>query len=177
MKRIYSIFLIAIVFLSSCNMDSKKDPKAQWIEKITELEKSTFNDQTLQYNADTALLVIKEYQKFIEKYPEDSNSTNYLFLGAQLSQSINLYGEAIRKYQSFYNKYPDDKRSAKAHIMVGMIYESKLQDTVSAKQAYELFLEKYPNHKMANDVRALIQLLQLSDKELMNMLKEKSKQD
>ncbi len=175
MKGIYGILFIAIVFLFSCNTETQKDPKQEWLEKITQLEKGTFNNKTLEYNADTALLVIKEYQKFIEKYPEDTNAANYLFLQAQLSQSIKLYGEAIRKYQSFYHKYPKDKRAAKAHIMVGMIYESNLQDTLSAKKAYELFLEKYPNHKMAKDVEALIQLLKLSDRELMNMLKQTSK--
>ncbi len=174
MKYVYWIFLVVILGLFACNTEQKKDEKTELIEKITHLEQGAFNNQTLEYNRDTALLLIKAYQSFIEQYPEDTLGKNYAYLNAQLSQSIKLYGEAIRKYQAFSQHYPEDEKAAKALIMVGLIYESNLKDTINAKKSYQSFLEKYPTHPMAKDIKTMIELLSLSDKELMEMLKSKS---
>ncbi len=176
MKYVYGIFLVALLGMFSCNTEQNKEARTELMEKITRLEQGAFNNQTLEYNRDTALLLIKAYQSFIEQYPEDTAGKNYAYLNAQLSQSIKLYGEAIRKYQDFSQHYPEDEKAAKALIMVGLIYETNLKDTVNAKKAYEIFLEKYPTHPMAKDIKTMIQFLSLSDKELMEMLKSKSQQ-
>jgi outer membrane protein assembly factor BamD (BamD/ComL family) len=174
----YQVLILGLLIIfSSCNNTEVKDDKSSTIEKIVELEKQAFNDENLSYNHKVALQTLKEYQAFIEKYPKDSMTCNYLYMSAQLSKSINLFGEAVRKYKTFADTYKDDDRAPKAAFMVGMIYETDLKDTLKAKEAYQEFIEKYPNNELVDDAQFLIQNLSLTDDELIEMLEAKSKGD
>jgi tetratricopeptide (TPR) repeat protein len=177
MKQSILLLLSLSVFMMSCNSPELKDEKTLAIEKITALELQAFDDEQLSYNHKVALETIKEYQIFIEKYPQDSASIEYMYMGAQLCKSINLFGEAVRKYKAFADTYPTDPRAAKALFMVGMIYETDLKDTDKAKEAYELFVSQFPNHDLVDDAKFLIQNLSLSDDDLIKMLEERSKKD
>ncbi|MBN2667971.1 MAG: tetratricopeptide repeat protein [Bacteroidales bacterium] len=177
MKKIW-LFSLVVVTLISCNPTTPHDDeRSNMIEKISEMEQQCFSDNTLSYNSKIGLETLKEYQKFVEKYPEDSMSANYLYMGAQLSKSINLYGEAITRYNKLIRMFPEDKRVDKAYFMIGMIYENDIKDIDKAKEAYQVFIEKFPNSDLIDDAKFLIENLGKSDEELLELLKSKSKKD
>ncbi len=177
MKLSTLLFLALSILLMSCNQPQAKDEKTLAIDKITALEQKAFDDEQLAYNHKIALETIKEYQSFIDKYPQDSISKEYMYMGAQLCKSINLFGESVRKYKTFAETYPNDPRAAKALFMVGMIYETDLKAADKAKEAYETFIQQFPENDLVDDARFLIQNLSLSDDELIKMLENKSQQD
>jgi hypothetical protein len=45
-----------------------------------------------------------------------------------------------------------------------------------AKTRYEAMINAYPRHPLANDARALIKLLGMSEEEILKMLEEKNKE-
>jgi len=173
MLKKYIILLFALGFIFSCS-EPKKNEKEILIEKIQNLEKKCFDDASNSYNNKIALKTLIEYQGFITKFPKDSLSTHYLYTSAQLSKSINLFGEAIRKYDLFAQKYPETENAAKAKFMIGMIYENDIKDTTKAKEAYNSFIETYPNNKLVPDAQFLISNLSLTDEELIKLLESKS---
>ena len=170
-KYIFLLFVLSITF--SCS-EEKKDDKTVLIDKIEKLEKDCFDDSSNSYNHNIALKTLVEYQVFINKFPNDSLSEEYLYISAQLSKSINLYGESVRKYELFIQKYPESKNAEKAKFMIGMIYENDIKDTIKAKEAYTSFIETYPNNKLVPDAEFLITNLSLTDEELINLLESKN---
>ena len=170
------ILILVIGFTFSCS-NPKQDEKSVMIEAIGELEKKCFNSISNSYDHKVALKVLVEYQKFIEQYPNDSVSAHYLYTSAQLSKSINLYGEALRKYEVFAKEYPDHQNVSKAKFMIGMIYENDIKDTIKAKAAYQTFITEFPTDDLVDDAQFLIQNLSLSDDELIKMLESKNKND
>ena len=169
---IISIFIAG--FLLSCSTPPP-DERNKMIESITQLEQQCYNEISNTYDHRVALKTLTEYQKFIEKYPNDTTSANYMYLGAQLSKSINLFGESIRKYEVLIKEYPSYKKAANAKFMIGMIYENDIKDTTKAKQAYQAFIDEYPNSELADDAALSIKYMSVSTEDLIKMFEEKNK--
>jgi len=174
-KKIILTVLTA-TFIFSCS-SPKKDKKAELIDSITKLEQQCFDESTNTYNHKIALKTLNEYQKFIKDYPTDSLTANYMYVGGQLCKSINLYGEAIHQFEDLIKKFPKYKKGANAKFMIGMIYENDIQDTLKAKEAYQEFINEYPNSDLIDDAQFLIQNLSLTDEQLIEMLESKNKKD
>jgi len=176
MKKTFAIGIVILLFLGSCQQKTAVSEKDTLLEQIKESEQKSFNDSTLSYNKKATLSTINLYQKFIERYPEDSLASNFLFQCAQLSKSIDLYGEAIHNFKLFVEKYPNNKNTPKAMFLIGMIYENDIKNKEEAKKAYQDFIKKYPDDELSDDAQTLLQYLNLSDEELLNMLIEKNKE-
>jgi len=167
------VLSLAIGFFASCT-NAPIDKKEVLIDSIKNLESQCFDDKTNSYNHKFALKTLNEYQVFIETYPNDSLTPNYLYLSGQLSKSINLFGEAVRKFESLIKEYPEFEDNSKAQFLIGMIYENDLQDTLKAKAAYQEFIKQYPESELVDDAQFLIQNLSMSDQELIDFLKSKN---
>lgn len=170
------IFSIVGLFLVSCS-NPKKDAKTELVESIAALEQKCYNDSDNSYDHKMALKTLNEYQKFIKEYPEDSLSAHYLYLGGQLSKSINLYGEAIHQFETLIKDFPHYSHVANAKFLIGMIYENDIKDTAKARQNYQEFIEQYPTDDLVDDAQFLIQNLSLTDEQLIQLLESKSKND
>ncbi len=171
------IIVLSVWLLGACssNNTSKENSKEQLIESIQQKEKTVFNDQTNTYDHAVALQLIKDYEKYIELYPKDSISPEYLFMSGKLCKSISMYGEAVRKLQALSVQYPTFKSNPSALFMSAMILESNMQDTIKAKETYELFIKRYPQHELTDDAVFLLNNLGKSDEELMEIIKAKQK--
>ena len=174
MKKIHLITIVILLFSVSCQQKTSTNEKNTLLKQIKELEQKSFDDKTLMYNKEETLNTINLYQKFIEKYPKDSLSVKFLYQCAQLSKSIDLYGEAIHNFKLLIEKYPNNKNTPKAMFLIGMIYENDIKNKDKAKEAYQKFIEKYPNDELSDDAKTLLQYIDLSDEELLKVLKEKS---
>lgn len=176
MYKKFVILTIIIGVLSSCTTPVKSD-KEKMQENILVLEKQCYDDNTNTYNQKVALKTIVEYQKFIDKYPNDSISGNYLYLAGQLSKSINLYGEAVHKFSVLLKTFPNYTKAANAQFLIAMIYENDIKDTLKAKVAYQEFIDKYPNNELTNDAKLSIQYMSISPEDLIKIFEEKNRQD
>ena len=61
-----------------------------------------------------------------------------------------------------------------ALFLKGFLLENDLKKPEKAKEIYESFMQKYPNHAMAKDVNFLIQNLGKSDKEIIEKINKTS---
>ena len=176
MIRYTIIAILTISFLLSCS-NPPTDERNIMIESITQLEQKCYNEISNSYDHRVALKTLTEYQRFIKKYPNDTASANYMYLGAQLSKSINLFGESIRKYEVLIKEYPSHKKAANAKFMIGMIYENDIKDTIKAKLAYQAFIDEYPNSELTDDAALSIKYMSISTDDLIKMFEEKNKQE
>ena len=63
------------------------------------------------------------------------------------------YADAIENFKIIIEKYPEGKTTAKATFMIGFINANSLENLEEAEKYYTLFVEKYPDHDLADDAK------------------------
>jgi outer membrane protein assembly factor BamD (BamD/ComL family) len=76
-----------------------------------------------------------------------------LFTDAKRFQEQSQFQQAVEKYQQLLTLYPNSPLCAQSQFMIGYIYANHIQNYDSARQAYETYLQKYPDDEMAKDAQ------------------------
>jgi N-acetylmuramoyl-L-alanine amidase len=67
-----------------------------------------------------------------------------------------ILNKAIEQYKFLRREYPGSKYRSDGLFTVGEIYKDDLNDSSSARTAFEEFLRHYPNNRLADDAREAI---------------------
>lgn len=158
------------MLLFSCQQESERIA-----EKIKETEKRLINDSTKMMNRALAEEQLKSYSEFVEKFPDDKRSEEFLYKSADLANGMGKTPVALEMYYRFCEKYPTSAKAAYALFLQGFIYENQLKNLDKAKELYTAFLTRYPSHELAKDAKFSLDNLGKSDDELIKMFEEKNK--
>lgn len=187
MKRIL-ISLISIALLAGCGSeDTKKndvsndsriaETKEERIEEIAQMEaevkRLAKSDRSEMMDAKADML-LKRYRDFITMNPRDSISAEYLYKAADLSVGMGKYEGAIRYIERLHQDFPDFRKTVEMWLFKGFIYEVHLNDYARAVSTYQELVNRYPNHRLAEDARASIENLSLSEEELIEKFKRQN---
>jgi len=116
---------------------------------------------------------ITELQKFIEDYPDHEkvpNAERYLFLcreklakksytAGELYLKMAAYPSAVMYFDDVLNNYYDTKYAPLALYYKGVALQKNMQ-TEEARQAFTLFLAKYPDHRFYSRAGERLRALQ-----------------
>jgi outer membrane protein assembly factor BamD (BamD/ComL family) len=80
-----------------------------------------------------------------------SEQDYYQLANSQYGQEA--YADAIENFKIILEKYPEGETAAQSTFMLGFIYANSLENLEEAKKYYTLFIEKYPNHDLADDAQ------------------------
>lgn len=156
--------LIIICFLAvSCQSD-----RDRLLNEIKKSEKVLLSD-SLRMNDSTAVVVVKQYQDFATKFPDDQLSPECLFKAGQVSNGLDRSADAITILTDLVKKYPDFKKAAESVFMCGFIAESKMQDKELAMKYYQEVIANYPTSNLKEQAELSIQNM---DKSLEDLVKE-----
>lgn len=75
---------------------------------------------------------------------------------ARLSDDKTGFKSAIGQYEFLRREYPGSKYRFGALLSIGQIYREDLEDPASAKDTFEEFLKRYPNHELAQQAKAAL---------------------
>lgn len=103
--------------------------------------------------------LMKAYIAYGRRFKDYQLAPDYLFKGARLCSELNRTAESIKYFDKLYNNYPKFEDRPLALFMKAFVLENHAQNLEEAKSVYEQFLEKYPNHEMADDAQISIQNL------------------
>lgn len=119
---------------------------------------------------------IRSLDEMDKVYPRDTTTIIKVgILRADVyAAHLNSYSKAIASLQKIVDAYPEDPLAATCLFKIGFTYETEMKDIVKAKQAYEAFLKKYPNHELASSVRLSMDHLGESDEELLERILKKN---
>lgn len=70
---------------------------------------------------------------------------------ANVQYGQEAYADAIENFKIILEKFPEGKTNAKSTFMIGFINANSLGNLEEAKKYYTLFVEKYPDHDLADD--------------------------
>jgi TolA-binding protein len=170
MKNLLIAFTFIAIF-SSC-----KSGKEKLEENIVANEQKLFSDSTRMLDAAVAANVLTMYKEFVEKYPDDTITSSYLFKSADLANGLRKYKDAIDLYSQFREKYPDHRRAPAALFLQAFINDNNIHDKEKAKQLYAEFLQKYPTHELAPSAHASLDQINsnLTDEQLIKMFEARN---
>jgi outer membrane protein assembly factor BamD (BamD/ComL family) len=87
------------------------------------------------------------------------------------------WSDAELNFQKILDEYPEGIYTSKALFMVGFVNANYLKNYVKAKEYYTNFLEKYPDHDLADDAKYEIENLGKDINELPFLKEEGSVED
>lgn len=178
--KINFILFLAVVILFSCSGEEEElqGKKSALLRQIDSLEKKIFDNKNMNFDRTLAFETVVLYRQFTEKFPEDSAlCAEYLFRSADLQSALGEYQNAIHSLNKIYTSYRNYKKYAECIFLQGFYYQEYLKDTVSAKIFYNELIARYPDHPFARDARQLLLFFGKSDKEILQMFKEKENAD
>ena len=170
MKKI--LFVLMVLGISvSCNSGRDK-----LLSTIRENEKKLFSDSLKKLDTAIAAIQVGDYRTFAEKYPADSLSPEFLFKAADISNGLGNSAEAIVMLESLRKKYPNHIRAGTSLFLEAFIYETSLRDNKGAIAKYTEFLEKYPDHQLAQAAQFSLMQLQegMSVEDIVKMFEAKN---
>ena len=145
--------LFVIVFLmAGCSPNREK-----LIGEIEEFEAS-FTQLDCEMDTLSARKIIGLYTRFADAFPEDSLAPIYLFKASDVLQGICDYETSATYLDRVINNYEGFEGLPLCYFFLGRVYEQS-EEWEAAAAAYEDFLERYPDHFLAADTRAILPLV------------------
>ncbi len=180
MKRlVFGLLVICLAFSCGTAETAKEDVTSEspsrdvYIAEIrkseTSMHSSTLLDKTVAADA------IKKYSAFVEIFPGDSLSPDYLFKAAEISTAIEQYPQALKFYERVHTGYPNFELVQESLYLQGYVLDNFMNQDAKAKLIYEDVIKKYPESTYASDAKAAIQNLGKSDEQLIEEFRKKNK--
>ena len=149
--KLVACIIFAGILFSACQPSQEK-----LAEQIAQLEKESAG----QYG-DTVKMnnLLSLYQSYMERFPQDSLTANYLFNSGEVNMVLFKGPEALRDFTNFTINFPQHELLPDAYFYIAYIYESIMYDITAAKTAYYDFLVRFPSHRLAKDANLSVQIL------------------
>jgi len=101
---------------------------------------------------------LENLENLIKHYPDNALAPKAQYLiGDIYMNDLRYFDAAIVAYGQVVKNYDSSSDSPKAQFMIGYIYANPqfgdVQDLEKAKESYETFLQKYPDHELAPSVQ------------------------
>lgn len=154
-------------------VNPKDVPKEDRIARIRELEEELRSGGD-QPDKKLARKLMGAYIDFGNFQREEPETPEFLFRGGDLARYIGRPKTAIELYTSVFNSFPEYERRVEALNWIAFIYDYDLKDKEKAEHTYAQIIELFPDHKLADDARARLETIDLSDEELIELFKQKN---
>ncbi len=175
MKNLSPVFLIlfAVIVCASCG--NQKEIK-ELSNAVAVLEAEVLSDTSSLADLIKAQELIQAYENYANALPEDSLAPEYLYKGAEIAMNLQMAGRAIEYYQRVLNNYPDFDKISYCLFLQAFIYENQMEEFETAKKLYKEFIQRYPNHPLADDAQVSIDNMGKSLEELIKAWEAKEKE-
>jgi outer membrane protein assembly factor BamD (BamD/ComL family) len=158
-----ALILIVGLTLSSCS-NAPKTSEQLISQADTLIQKGKYEDG------------VRLLDELSRSFPKDTANIikSAIISGDVYAASLNNYPKAIESLQKIVDRFPNESASATCLFKIGFTYENQVKDLVKAKQCYEDFLKRYPNHELALSVKLSLEHLGESDEELLERILKKN---
>ena len=146
MKYVFPIAALALLF--ACQADAPAG--SALIEEIQALEAAAATNPTAATN--TQLVDI--YTTYVAEHPDDIETNGrYLNKAATIQYRMNRFSAALATLQQAIRDYYPSNSTANSVLLMGEIYENKLQNPTVAEAVYSTFVKAFPNHPRTAELR------------------------
>ena len=171
-----NIFIIAAALaLAACSHNPKEPTRDELVQSIDSIETPLMQAAMIE-NIDTSEgnKLIALYVQFADAYPNDTMTAPYLHRAAQVANGMGLIDDMTTYYDRVIDNYPNYIHLDECYYEKGIALDNAERKD-EARKAYQEFLEEYPDHFLANDIRKTLQLLDMTDEMLFEYLNNQNK--
>lgn len=166
------------------NDQSIAEVKAKISEEIKDLEQyilslgeKIFDDpDQFGLNRQNAQNYVDACEAYALANKNSLKSPEHLYKAAEIARSLRTFPKTLSIYDWIVTEYPQYEKTPTSMFLKGFIIENELGNSPAAKEVYALFLETYPNHDLADDVKFLLENIGKSNEEILELI-EKNKKD
>jgi len=90
---------------------------------------------------------------------------------------MNDGNKAITYFDQYIREFPDGPKASLCLFFKAFIYENMLKDLGKAREAYQKFIEKYPDNDFTDDARLALQNLGKTPDQMVQEFEAKQKAD
>ncbi len=181
MRTLVYVFLIAIVGVA-CNNEATQAPKKlspeelkqEAYDEIMAMEKSMMAVQNNDLDTMKATKLSKLYVAYAMNNNKDAVALDFMFKAGELRMGVGQYLKSIEIFEQLNRSFPNHEKAAETDYLVAFIYHNYLMNLGTAEAKYQLVIDKYPNHDLAQDARVAVKTLGMSDEELIEMFEKKN---
>lgn len=121
-------------------------------------------------NKDNSLKFVDAAEAYALANPNSEQSAQYLYKAAEVSRSIRTFPKTLTIYDWMIDDYPDYEKTPTVVFLKGFLLDNEMGKLDLAKQSYETFIDRYPEHELASHVKFLIENLGKSDEEILELI-------
>lgn len=169
----YVCFLLIVFALFSCNNSKKTEVE----EEKSEIKSNTELSQEIEaiekelyshIEADTlkAGELIGKYIYYANSFNEDSLAPEYLLRASEVAANIGQPHNAVNYLKRIETDYNTYNKYGFVLYYTAHVYDYFLNNPDKAAEYYNRFISEYPNHSLAEDAKMMLQIIGLSDSEL-----------
>lgn len=170
MKGKFLSFIGILIVMLGC---SSKESARQRIEKA---EQALYgNNDQMDFKEDKVDEAIQAYTAYSQQYTKDSMAPEYLFKAADLYRLKGKPEKALDIYETIHSKYSDYRKAPHSLFLQGFVYENETGQIKKAEKKYSTFIEKYPEHDLADDARFSLKNLGKTPEQIIDDFQKKEK--
>lgn len=176
-KALFLPVLLLFSLLSSCSSDKTAEGSAErksLVASIDSLEKQMFTQQNMEMDKSIAAKELQLYQEFVNKFPLDSMSAEYMFRSSELARALGDNVKSIEYLSNVCKNYPAYKKIPECLFLQGYYYQEFFGDTTQARNYYMQLMSKYPEHPFVDDAKALIQMFGKTEEDIIKEFERKA---
>jgi len=140
---------------------------------LDQLEEALRNNTTAKVDKEKATELISKSIEYVDAFPKDEISPEYLFRAGEVCVGIGSYDQALEIWDRVRTEYSEHKKASIALFLQGFTCENQLKNIDKAKGYYNDFLAKYPKHEYADQVISLLKNIDMSPEDLIKSFKQK----
>jgi tetratricopeptide (TPR) repeat protein len=173
--KIYALLVVVSLACVACGDTHPADEaesRASAMTKEAADKISAIEDLETQVSADSSGQNMRVRQQLLVAYADFINYNNaeemtpeYLFRSAKVANEIGKPRKAIEHLINLHDGFPKYPRRTEAVFLIAFLYENMLNDREMAEKYYEQVVELYPESPWAEDAKASLKLLYLTDEE------------
>jgi len=174
MKNRFLTIASAALILAACNHTPKELSHDQLCDSIEVLKTEMYEASPLA-DVDTILgnKMLTLCIQFADSYPTDTLTPYYLHQASHVALSMDRIDDMVSFYDRIIDNYPDYDKLDECYYEKGIALDNAGRKD-EARIAYQDFLEEYPDHFLADDIRKALPLLDMSDELLLKFLNEQN---
>jgi len=189
-KRV--LFITTVSFLGvfvACSGSSDQDIVIEKNEEVKDTIVDTIKERialidnyslilandTTGVHREVAEKLLLAYEDFLKHHSFESISKEYQFRAGELAKAINRPHLAIKHLNGLLERDPDHERAPLALFYKATIVGDMLNEDENAKMLYQEFIDKYPDHPLAESAKESIKLQGKSLDEIVKEFEKKNK--
>ncbi|MCI4669298.1 MAG: tetratricopeptide repeat protein [Bacteroidia bacterium] len=168
----FALIMLSVLIFSACSKEINKSKVEEYKAQYEELMNS--GQSSSPKTQEVLTLLASAYEEEAKSQADSSSQAEYLYLAAEIHEvSARNVQKALALYDQVINEYPSTERAEDALFHKGFL-NNKIKNFEGAKEAYELFIQKYPDSDLVDDAQAEIKYMGLTDEELFEIIKQKA---